>query len=142
MDAEYVIFPLPYIQTVSAIPDFVYQYRIGMSTQSMSIENMMKRCSQHERVLKRIMDFYDKHKTCAAAEMIRDMAARLAVSQYKIYLSFPRSHKTGMMAMEKEIREKFPEVYSQMKNPAVQVLRSTGYLTYGLVSMAVRYARK
>lgn len=44
--------------------------------------------------------------------------------------------------MEKEIREKFPEVYSQMKNPAVQVLRSTGYLTYGLVSMAVRYARK
>ena len=108
----------------------------------MSIENMMKRCSQHERVLKRIMDFYDKHKTCAAAEMIRDMAARLAVSQYKIYLSFPRSHKTRMMEMEKEIREKFPEVYSQMKNPAVQVLRSTGYLTYGLVSMAVRYARK
>ena len=142
VDAEYVIFPLPYIQTVSAIPDFVYQYRIGMSTQSMSIENMMKRCSQHERVLKRIMDFYDKHKTCAAAEMIRDMAARLAVSQYKIYLSFPRSHKTRMMEMEKEIREKFPEVYSQMKNPAVQVLRSTGYLTYGLVSMAVRYARK
>ena len=137
-----MIFPLPYIQTVSAIPDFVYQYRIGMSTQSMSIENMMKRCSQHERVLKRIMDFYDKHKTCAAAEMIRDMAARLAVSQYKIYLSFPRSHKTRMMEMEKEIREKFPEVYSQMKNPAVQVLRSTGYLTYGLVSMAVRYARK
>ena len=137
-----MIFPLRFFQTVSAIPDFVYQYRIGMSTQSMSIENMMKRCSQHERVLKRIMDFYDKHKTCAAAEMLRDMAARLAVSQYKIYLSFPRSHKTRMMEMEKEIREKFPEVYSQMKNPAVQVLRSTGYLTYGLVSMAVRYARK
>ena len=34
------------------------------------------------------------------------------------------------------------EVNVEMKNPAVRVLRSTGYLTYGLVSMAVRYARK
>ena len=46
------------------------------------------------------------------------------------------------MAMEKEIREKFPDIYSEIKNPAVRVLRSTGYLTYGLASMAVRYARK
>lgn len=113
-----------------------------MSTQSMSIENMMKRCSQHERVLKRIMDFYDKHKTCAAAEMIRDMAARLAVSQYKIYLSFPQSHKKELVGMEQKIKKDFPEMYRKMKNPAVQVLRETGYFTYGLISIMVRCTQR
>lgn len=48
VDTEYIVFPLPYIKTVSAIPDCVYQYRVGMSGPEYGIENMMKRCGQHE----------------------------------------------------------------------------------------------
>ena len=29
VDAEYILYPIPWVKTVSFIPDFVYQYRIG-----------------------------------------------------------------------------------------------------------------
>lgn len=142
VDTEYIVFPLPYIKTVSAIPDCVYQYRVGMSGQSMSIENMMKRCGQHERVLKRLLNFYGTHRTCEAANLLCETAARSAVSQYKIYFSFPTSHKKNMLAMEQHIKTEFPEVYQNMKNPAIQLLRATGYHGYWFVSATVRTVKR
>ena len=29
VDAEYILYPIPWVRTVSFLPDFVYQYRIG-----------------------------------------------------------------------------------------------------------------
>ena len=36
VDAEYILYPIPWVRTVSFLPDFVYQYRIGRVGQSVS----------------------------------------------------------------------------------------------------------
>ncbi len=38
VDAEYILYPIPWVRTVSFLPDFVYQYRIGRVGQSVSPE--------------------------------------------------------------------------------------------------------
>lgn len=142
VDAEYMLFPLPYIKTVSQIPDFVYQYRIGLPGQSMSIENMKKRCGQHERVFSRLLSFYDTLDSGPARQMTGAAIARMAVSQYKIYLSFPDSHKCELMEMERSLKENYREIYTQMNHRAVLLLRKSRYLLYPLISMAVRNTLK
>lgn len=142
VDAEYMLFPLPYIRTVSQIPDAVYQYRIGLPGQSMNLENMKKRCGQHERVLNRLLTFYDGVEDAACRDTIGMAIARFAISQYKIYLSFSESHKQQLVSTETKLRQDYPEIYQQMKNSAVTVLRKTGYTSYSLVSILVRSLKK
>ena len=137
-----MLFPLPYIRTVSQISDAVYQYRIGLPGQSMNLENMKKRCGQHERVLNRLLTFYDGVEDAACRDTIGMAIARFAVSQYKIYLSFSESHKQQLVSTETKLRQDYPEIYQQMKNSAVTVLRKTGYTSYSLVSMLVRSLKK
>lgn len=142
VDAEYMLFPLPFVKTVSAVRDFVYQYRIGMPGQSMSPEKLQKQCSQHERVLFRLLTFYDRHKGEECTAILERTLARLVTSQYKIYLMFPSSHKKQLLKMEKMVREKYLNVYALIRNPAVQILRITKYAAYWPVSFMVRNSIK
>lgn len=142
VDAEYMLFPLPNIKTVSQIPDFVYQYRIGLPGQSMSLDNMKKRCGQHERVLNRLLAFYDGLEEDVCRGAICSAIARIAVSQYKIYLSFAESHKKNLVSMEKRLRKDYPEIYQSMNHKAVYLLRKSGYMLYPVVSAAVRTLKK
>lgn len=138
VDAEYMLFPLPFVKTVSAVSDFVYQYRIGMPGQSMSPEKLQKQCSQHERVLFRLLAFYDRHKGEECTAILERTLARLVTSQYKIYLMFSSSHKKQLQKMEKMVREKYFNVYTLVRNPAIQILRRTKYVAYWPVSFMVR----
>lgn len=142
VDTEYMLFPLPFVKTVSAVPDFVYQYRIGMSGQSMSPEKMQRQCAQHERVLKRLLQFYDQHKGEECTSILEKTLARIVTSQYKIYLMFSSSHKKQLLELERKIKQDYPAVYALVRNPAVQVLRKTGYVAYRPVSLVVRNSVK
>ena len=76
VDTEYMLFPLPYVKTVSAIKDFVYLYRIGLPGQSMSVEKLQRQCGQHERVLDRLLAFYDQHKTESCRKVLENNAGQ------------------------------------------------------------------
>ncbi|MFQ9396512.1 MAG: hypothetical protein ACLR2E_23915 [Lachnospiraceae bacterium] len=42
VDMEYVLFPIPYVRTVTFLEEVVYQYRIGLAGQSMDMKSMQK----------------------------------------------------------------------------------------------------
>lgn len=138
VDTEYMLFPLPYVKTVSAVPDFVYQYRIGLPGQSMSAEKLQKQCSQHEHVLNRLLDFYRQHQDAPCRRILEKTLARIVTSQYKIYLMLSGNQKERMTSLENRLREEFPNVYHQVTNPAVLFLRRTRYLFFGVVSWMTR----
>ncbi|MCI8294488.1 MAG: glycosyltransferase family 2 protein [Lachnospiraceae bacterium] len=138
VDTEYMLFPLPYVKTVSAIKDFVYLYRIGLPGQSMSVEKLQRQCGQHERVLDRLLAFYDQHKTESCRKVLETTLARILTSQYKIYLLFTESHKEQLLAMEERIRGEYPAIYPLVTQKAILFLRRTGYWSYGMVSFLVR----
>lgn len=142
VDAEYILFPLPYVKTVASLPDFVYQYRIGVPGQSMNPENMRKRCRQHEKVLFRLLKFSHGVEGKACEAVVRNTIGRMVASQYKIYLSFPRNHKKEMLRLERKLRKEYPEIYQAVRRPSVLLLRWSHYLLYPVASLALRISQR
>ncbi|HBA98002.1 MAG TPA: glycosyltransferase family 2 protein [Lachnospiraceae bacterium] len=143
VDAEYVLFPVPYIKTVAFLPKPVYMYRLGLSTQSMDILNMQKNCAHHEKVLKRIIQLYNNNKknlSLPKKEYLEKAIAKLATSQIKIYLSYPASPdmKRKIVKLDKGIRKKYPQIYKKMANRAVYLLRKSNYRLYNIASAILR----
>lgn len=145
VDAEYVLYPIPSVETVAFLESAVYEYRLGMTTQSMDIHNMQRNCAHHEMVLTHLLDFYketrDKIPSGKRAYLAKG-AARILTSQYKIYLSYPPSteYKNLIRAWDRRVRTEYPEVYKSVTNRAVKLLRLSGYLLYPLASAMCRRA--
>ena len=145
VDAEYNLYPIPFVKTVAFLEKPVYSYRLGLTTQSMDIRNMQKNCAHHEMVLTHLLHFYQEVKKHVSAEKRSYLAkgtARILTSQYKIYLSYPpaEEHKNQICAWEKRVKEEYPEIYKSVANPAVKMLRCSGYLLYPLASGMCRKA--
>lgn len=145
VDAEYVLYPIPLVETVVFLEKPVYEYRLGLTTQSMDIHNMQRNCAHHEMVLTHLIDFYKEMQDGVSPEKRAYLArgvARILTSQYKIYLSFPPSeeYKNQICAWERRIRKEIPAVYKSVVNPAVKLLRYSGYLLYPLASRMCRRA--
>lgn len=88
VDAEYTVFTMKYINTVVCNDYPVYEYMTGISTQSMSIQNMIHNCSQHIKVIKRVTDYYEDCKddlTKAQRMMMSNQIRRMIRAQYLIF---------------------------------------------------------
>lgn len=157
VDAEYVLLPIPYIQSIAFLEQSVYQYRLGTDGQSMNLRNMQKNCSHHEKVLGRILEAYQMQRDITAsvwkkgsrdeadrqAALCRYLAkgaARLVASQIKIYLTFSSAakRKGRIRILERRIRKEYPEVYEANTNRAVKLLRRSGYRLGLIASFMVR----
>lgn len=146
VDTEFISYPIPYVKTISFLRDFVYMYRIGNAGQSVSIEKMQQNERNFDRVLHSLFSFYDRLGgeipcTEARKKYLENLFARIAAGKYKIMLSQPASgkKKSQMIAFDKELRNKYPAVYDANINPAVKLLRTTGF---GLYRIAVMLTRK
>ncbi len=57
VDVEFILFPVPYLHTVTFLDSYIYKYSQGSSEQSVHIPNMVRRYDHHERVMKRILEY-------------------------------------------------------------------------------------
>lgn len=138
VDVEYVLFPLPYVRTVTCLQDFVYMYRIGLPGQSMDISRMQRNEENFDRVLSRVLSYYEECKanSMSDAKMVymEKFLARLVTSRFKIFLSYPNDKdvKRRMKEFDARIRRNYGHVYNQIHNPAVKLLQCSGFALYGL----------
>ncbi len=147
VDAEYVLFPVPYINTIAFLPRPVYMYRLGLETQSMNLLNMQKNCGHHEKVISRIISLYNKNVETISIykrEYLEKAIAKLATSQIKIYLSYKvnKENKLKIIKMDNLIKHKYPGVYTKMNNGAVVALRKSDYHLYWAASLVLRKINK
>lgn len=143
VDAEYILYPVPLIQTAAFLEKPVYMYRQGMTTQSMDIRNMQKNCGHHENVLEHLLCFWDECQAGLSPAKRRYIAkgiARILTSQIKIYLSFPADpvRKRQICELDIRIKKEYPEVYRSVTNSAVKMLRYSKYHLYKLASVVCR----
>lgn len=143
VDMEYVLFPVPQIETLTFLDIFVYQYRVGLPGQSMNIQRMKKNADNYDRVLGRLLEFYEQwHPKLqpAKARHMEHVLGRMAASRIKIYLSQPYSRKNreAIEAFEESIRKNYPLVYAAVENRAVLLLRRSRYRLY-MAARAVYY---
>ena len=143
VDAEFVLLPVPYINTIAFLPKPVYMYRLGLPTQSVALLNKKKNCKDHEKVLRRVVHLYDGNKSILSKpkkEYLEKSIAKLVTSQIKIYLSYPanKENKKKIIRMENMVKKKYPQVYFKMANKAILILRRSNYMLYGIASAVLR----
>lgn len=144
VDMEYVLFPIPYVNTVTCIDEFVYMYRIGLPGQSMNMKSMQKNAANYDRVLGRLLDYYQEQQRQGIATYrlvyLENSIGRMVASRFKIFLSFPYSPAVAkeMRHFDRNLHAKFPNVYQAVRNRAVWLLRKTDYKTYYLAHKAFR----
>jgi glycosyltransferase involved in cell wall biosynthesis len=61
-DTEFVLFPIPYVNTFYYIPLPLYYYRLERDGQSVSIEGIIKHKKDLQQVIKNIFLFYERNK--------------------------------------------------------------------------------
>ena len=142
VDAQYVLRPVPYIETVVFFPGIVYQYRLGTDGQSMNLESMQKNYLQHEKVLQSIIRLYEQEDKSSLAKRayLAKGAAKLMTSQVKIYLSFRSSRRWKMKIKQlvDTIEANNPEIFHACNNRAVKLLYRTNYRIYPAASFLLR----
>lgn len=57
-DMEYILYPVPYIKSIIFLSKVIYEYRLGLSGQSMNPEQMKKKLPMHTKVIKSLAEYY------------------------------------------------------------------------------------
>lgn len=145
VDAEYITLPIPYVNTVVFMEEFVYLYRIGRAGQSVGIEKMQRNEKNYDRVIASLLAFFSKlGKEIPCSEekrnYIASIIARVVAGKIKIMLSFPttRDKKQELQMFDEQLKTVYPEVYSSNINKAVSLLRKSGFALYYPASLLVR----
>lgn len=145
VDSEYILYPIPYVKTVSFIEDFVYYYRIGTKGQSVDIKKMQSNELQYDKMLSSLFSFYERlekeiHCSPEKKSYIARIIARIIAGKAKILLSYPLSHgkKKELIAFEQNLKQKHPDIYDRNINKAIKLLRMTNYLSFSPISIMVK----
>ena len=144
VDNEFILYPAPFVKTVTFLKSNLYMYRIGRDTQSVDIRKMQERVDQHRKVLFRLLEYFQKMeqegRLGTAREYMADGIGRMAASQIKIYLSFQPSvqHKQEIRELDQMLLKNYPDIYFAVKNQAVCLLRKSRYWLYWPASVFLR----
>ena len=138
VDMEYILYPMPYVQTIAFLPEFLYQYQIGRQGQSMDPAKMQRNAAQYDHVLTSIYAYYDAHcrdiKQPKRRKYIDRLISRFYASRIKILLSMPDAvnRKDEFITMEEILRRDYVDIYAANVNPAIRLLRGSKYALYPL----------
>lgn len=145
VDAEYITYPIPYVESISFLEDFVYQYRIGSVGQSIGIDKMQRNEENYDKVIDSLLGFYKKLNDiplCSEVKRsyIANIIARIVAGKIKIMLSFTASieKKKQMVIFDEMLKRDFPQIYECNVNKAVKMLRRTNYMAYLPACVLVR----
>lgn len=67
-DMEYILFPVPYIKTITFLAETVYVYRLGLAGQSMNPKQMLKRLPMHSKVIETLATYLQENDSIFNAE--------------------------------------------------------------------------
>lgn len=117
VDMEYNILPIKYITTFIYLKFDIYRYWIGRPEQSMDLKNTFKNRSHHEKVLRRLIDFYDttnKGLTKNKREYVKKIIILMLNTHYFIYCNkkVPFSAAREIKKFDQWLKSASPTLYN------------------------------
>lgn len=86
VDMEYILLPITHVKTFTYLDYNIYRYFIGRPDQSVNIKSMVKNRKNHEKVLKRLIDFYNTAKLSKSKkEYVRYILDYMLNTEYNIF---------------------------------------------------------
>ena len=146
VDMEYSIFPMLYVRDFVYLDYSVYQYLLGSQTQSMNIQNMIKRREQHLKVIKRLIEFYNNNesKLCINLRNIIRLRIKYVVyQQYKIYFSM--SEKNALLEVKKFdswLKKANLDLYSGVSGRFMKIINLNRKTNYAFFTLTVKILNK
>lgn len=143
VDVEYILYPIPYVNSVEYFDIYVYMYRLAQATQSVSIAGFQNHIQNHIDVIYHVLDYINEYKkqadynklkgtymTRRIGDMINDQA-----SIFSSYSLREKGIKKKFMDFDAEIKEKSPYVYKRSGELSgmLRLLRKTNFRMYGLI---------
>lgn len=148
VDMEYILYPMPYVQTIAFLPEFLYQYQIGRQGQSMDPAKMQRNAAQYDHVLASIYAYYDAHckdiKEPNRKKYIDHLISRFYASRIKILLSMQDAakRKKEFIAMEETLQRDHADIYAANVNKPIRLLRGSKYMLYPLAVAMMKNANE
>ena len=148
VDMEYILYPMPYVETIAFLPEFLYQYQIGRQGQSMDPAKMQRNATQYDHVLASIYAYYDAHcreiKQPNRKKYIDRLISRFYASRIKILLSMPDAsrRKNEFITMEEVLYRDYPDIYAANVNKPIRLLRGSKYVLYPLAVAMMQFSSR
>lgn len=136
VDVEYILFPIPYVNTVMFTPEFIYRYAVGNADQSINPETFTKRYDHHDRVIRRMLTYLAEHESTMSKGqkdyMFSLFLRHLLKSHYTLSLMWDSDRDRGL-ARAKEFDEFLnkttPELYEACRRryPALKMTQDANF---------------
>lgn len=142
-DSEYVLYPLIYIQTVIYFPINLYQYRIGVEGQSVSLDGIRKHLKDLEKVISQINTYFDNY----GKKLPENVDYRIS-ALYKNFILGILVQRPSIEMRKKlttficEIKRRYPKRYQYMRNRKIQLIALSHGLLYWICVGYMRYIEK
>lgn len=148
VDMQYILYPVPWINTFCIMDESVYCYRLGDEGQSVAVKNMQKNREQHKNVLCSMVDFYREREAAGdVASVLAYLAggiAKMQADEVQIVLSMPveKTAKEQLLTQEKYLKEQCPAAYQGNKKLSIKLLRISRYALYPVAAVMWRVMKK
>lgn len=144
VDVEYILYPLPYIESVVYFDLYIYMYRLALATQSVSMQGFRKHIQNHIDVIMHLTDFAEKYRKNASeeeqvkVEFIGKRIAQMVGDQITIFMSYPvkdKGNKARFLGFDRELKEKSEWIYklSSEESGTLKLLRQMNFKGYGVI---------
>lgn len=142
VDVEYILYPVPYVETVQYFDLFVYMYRLAVTTQSVSIAGYQKHMQNHIDVIMHLTEFFNCYQKNGEKEKINYIGKRIAQmvgDQITIFMSFSEKDKEikqKFIAFDRELKEKSSEIYrrSGEESGTLRLFRKLNFKCYSWIA--------
>ena len=143
VDSEFMIFPIPYIDTITYYNLSIYCYRLGIEGQSVSPASRMKHSDDSYKVYKSLFEMYnnlpnnisEKHK-----KYIEYGISGHCIWHFRTLMTFDASKqkKQELINYDKAIKQESYIIYKGMEkygntSRLIKVMRKSKYLMYGII---------
>lgn len=149
VDVEFMLFPIPYVDTIYYYKDDIYCYRLGLEGQSVSSQSRMKNIAHSQKVCLRLMEYYLEHKATLSEQkrqyFLDEIAFHSRWHEDSFLLFDPgKRRKQELIEFDREVKMKSPELYEKMseQSKATRLLRGTNYHAYRLVRFLKKTKQK
>lgn len=145
VDMEYILYPLPYVQTVVFLDYVLYRYFVGRSDSSINMQNMIRRRNEHLCVTRNLIRFYyscKNKKNVNGIKLIHAIVLQLIRTQYAICFKMKnlKEGKKEAIQFENWLKEKCDDLYDDVLYSGcyrsvalLKLLRKTKFNGYSIV---------
>lgn len=140
VDAEFMIYPIPYINTVAFYEYGIYCYRLGEEGQSVSPTSRMKHCAHSNTVVQSLLKMYENlpgNLSSAKRNYIQYGIAGHCIWHFRTIMTFPPSHekKKELKRFERQVRNQSEDIFKKMEQQGstsrlIKAMRRSKYLLY------------